>query len=380
MQIKTYRVKNMKQAKDAAVKELGPDVVMVSEKKVRQKGFSGFFKKRVLEVTFCVEESALPSVKKKAAFDTSFMQAQEIIAKQEESAPAVRHEELEARMDELASKLENFMDKFDIVKKGISYEYHEEVEALLTRLLDEQVKEELAHTLAKQTEKLMREKPGVKVTEILEHLLIEQFGRAEPILHKKFTQKVVLIIGPTGVGKTTTIGKLAAIFYKQSKNVGIINTDAFRIGAQGQLEEYANIMEAPFAGIYRPEELEEAMEVMADRDIIFVDTEGRRPGEESYKENLLKMIKILKPEDILLCLSATTSFASIKEMVDMYGFIDDYKVMVTKLDETKYRGTLLNISWYTNKPLAYVTTGQLVPDDIEIADIEKIVKEIINGN
>jgi flagellar biosynthesis protein FlhF len=79
----------------------------------------------------------------------------------------------------------------------------------------------------------------------------------------------------------------------------------------------------------------------------------------------------------MLCLAATTGFASIKEMVDTYGFVDDYKLLVTKLDETKYRGVLLNMSWYTQRPLAYVTTGQSVPDDIEVVDVESIVKQIV---
>jgi len=208
--------------------------------------------------------------------------------------------------------------------------------------------------------------------------MLELFGRSDPILHKKFTQKVILVLGPTGVGKTTTIVKLAADFsVKQKKNVGIINTDTYRIGAQEQLQTYADILGVPIQVVYHAHELEDAMENMSDRDIIFVDTAGKRPGDEQHKEDLLEIVRILKPEDTLLCLAATTSFSSIKEMVDTYGFVDDYRVMITKLDETKYRGSILNISWYTQKPLAYVTTGQDVPDDIEIADIESIVKQIV---
>ena len=118
---------------------------------------------------------------------------------------------------------------------------------------------------------------------------------------------------------------------------------------------------------------------MSDRDVVFIDTAGKRPGDEQHKEDILDIVRILKPEDILLCLAATTGFASIKEMVDTYGFVDEFRLLVTKLDETKYRGQLLNLCWYTQKPLAYVTTGQNVPDDIEIVNVESIAKQIIRN-
>jgi len=252
------------------------------------------------------------------------------------------------------------------------------VQKILGKLIEAQVREELAHSIAKQAEQMLRQQLGANAAEIFEHLLHEQFGRPQPILHKKFTQKIVLVLGPTGVGKTTTIVKLAADFaVKQKKNVGIINTDTYRIGAQEQLQTYADILGVPLQVVYHTHELESALESMSDRDIIFVDTAGKRPGDEEHKKDLLDITRILKPEDVLLCLAATTSFASIMEMVDTYGFVDNYRVLITKLDETKYRGSLLNISWYTQKPLAYVTTGQDVPNDIEVADIESIVKQII---
>jgi len=399
MQVKRYHAEDMKQAMDAAIRELGSDAVMIAQKKVRRKGFKGLFRKPILEVQFAFDPATIPSAKNKKAAQAFSLDA----ATQGGTQPPggalnlggsgdkgwghkgkaatvsnEQFEQLDKRMNSFESMLTDFLDKFAYVKRDITYDYPEEVQNLLGKLIEAQVREELAHTIAKQAEQMLKNQPGTNAAEVIEHLLLEQFGRSEPILHKKFTQKVILVLGPTGVGKTTSIVKLAADFsVKQKKNVGIINTDTYRIGAQEQLQTYADILGIPIQVVYHAHELEKAMENMSDRDIIFVDTAGKRPGDDQHKEDLLEIVRILKPEDVLLCLSATTSFSSVKEMVDTYGFIDDYRVMITKIDETKYRGSVLNISWYTQKPLAYVTTGQDVPDDIEIADVEALVKQIV---
>jgi len=390
MQVKRYHADNMKQAMDAAIRELGSDAVMLSSSKVRKKGLKNLFRKPILEVQFAYDPANVPSVKKLNSvftppgdMPTGGMAGEIGYGYKEHKGKAAavsseQFEKLDKRMNSFESMLTDFLDKFTYVKRDITYDYPEEIQDLLAKLIEAQVREELAHSLAKQAEQLLRQQPGTNVTEIIEHLLLEQLGRAEPILHKKFTQKVILVLGPTGVGKTTTIVKLAADFaVKQKKNVGIINTDTYRIGAQEQLQTYADILGIPIQVVYHPHELDDAMKNMSDRDLIFVDTAGKRPGDDQHREDLLDIVRILKPEDTLMCLAATTSFASIKEMVDTYGFVDNYRVMITKTDETKYRGSILNISWYTQKPLAYVTTGQDVPNDIEVADVEAIVKQIV---
>ena len=383
MLVKRYHANDMQQAMDTVIRELGSDAVILNSRKVRKKGFKNLFRKPVLEVMVAYDPANVPAVKKLGISTGALGGGEKIYKEQKFKSSSISDDHLERldkRIDSIDEMLSDFIEKFSFVKREVTYDYPEEVQELLVRMIENQVREELAHSLAKQAEQMLRKQPGTNAAEILEHLVLEQIGRPEPILHKKFTQKVILVLGPTGVGKTTTIVKLAADFsVKQKKKIGIINTDTFRIGAQEQLQTYADILGVPLQVVYWPDELENALESMSDRDIIFVDTAGKRPGDEQHKEDLLGIVRILKPEDILLCLAATTGFASIKEIVDTYGFVGDYRTLITKIDETKYRGPLLNISWYTQKPLAYVTTGQNVPDDIEVVDVEMLVKQIVRS-
>jgi len=383
MLVKRYHANDMQQAMDTVIKELGSDAVILNSRKVRKKGLKNLFRKPVMEVMVAYDPANVPAVKKINFSQNTYPAEKTSKDKEKESAIEASHSEqlerLDKRIDSIDEMLSGFIEKFSFVKRDITYDYPEDVQELLLKMINNQVREELAHSLAKETELLLRKQPGTSAAEVLEHLILEQIGKPAPILHKKFTQKVILVLGPTGVGKTTTIVKLAADFsVKQKKKTGIINTDTFRIGAQEQLQTYADIMGIPLQVVYRADELKEALDNMADRDVIFIDTAGKRPGDEQHKEDILDIVRILNPEDILLCLAATTGFASIKEMTDTYAFVDEYKLLITKLDETKFRGPLLNICWYTHKPLAYVTTGQNVPDDIEILDVESVAKQLIS--
>jgi len=385
MLVKKYHARDMQQAMETVRKELGSDAVILDSRKVRRKGLKHLFGKPVMEVMVAYDPAKIPAAKKlyQNSQPPGFA---DYITGQEKKEPEKKSKEqdsehlakLDERIDSIDGMLSEFVNKFSYVKREITYDYPEEIEEILLRMIENQVKEDLAHTLCKETEQMMRKTPGAPAIEVMEHLVLEMLGRPKPILHKKFTQKVILIFGPTGVGKTTSIVKLAAEFsVKQKKNVGIINTDTYRIGAQEQLMTYADILGIPLQVIYQTEDLRGALDTMSDRDIIFIDTAGKRPGDEQHKADILEIIRIANPEELILCVSSSTGFATIKEMIDAYDFVDDYSLLVTKLDETKYRGALLNICWYTQKPLAYITIGQNVPDDIEIVDVEAIARQIV---
>ena len=192
-----------------------------------------------------------------------------------------------------------------------------------------------------------------------------------------------LFLGPTGVGKTTTIAKVASRFkVDYGKKVAFLTADTYRIAAAEQLRTYANILDTPLTVIYSSEEMNAAIERVKDYDLVLVDTAGFSYKNEDQRKDMRNLIESLDDKyekDVYLVLSATTKYRDLMEIVDKYHEISDYKIIFTKLDETSSYGSLLNIRMYSGADVSYVTTGQNVPDDIEIFQSQKIVKQLLGG-
>ena len=379
MLVKRYHAKDMQKAMDQIIKELGSDAVILSSRKVREKGLKNLFKRKILEVMVAYDPVLIPGAKPPVT-------PPPVVRVPEISEEALRAAEiskdqfdrLDKRIDELGDVLSDFVAKFAMIKRDVTYDYPKEIEELFCDLIEGQVREELAHIVARETDAIWQKQPDTAALEVMEQVLTERLGTPMPILPKKFKQKIVLMLGPTGVGKTTSIVKLAADFaINQKKKVGIINTDTYRIAAQEQLKTYAEILDIPLSIVYEMDEIADEIAAMNDREIIFIDTAGKRPGDEGHTTDVKKVIELCDPEDILLCVPATVNFAALKEIVDSYDYLPGYRLLVTKLDETKYRGMILNLRWYAKRDLSYFTTGQNVPDDIEKIDIEMLAKEIL---
>jgi flagellar biosynthesis protein FlhF len=191
---------------------------------------------------------------------------------------------------------------------------------------------------------------------------------------------VAVFVGPTGVGKTTTIAKIAANFaLNHKKNVGFITADTYRIAAVEQLKTYAEILGMPVSVIYSPSEIRSAIIEFSDKDLILIDTAGRSHRNKSQFEELKTLVAASGANEAFLVLSATTSIGSCKEILKNYDFLKDYKLIFTKLDEVREAGIILNVKSHSKKSLSYLTTGQSVPDDIEVANIDKITKILLGS-
>ena len=282
---------------------------------------------------------------------------------------------LENKIDELSSSLSSLAGT--IRHSHDARSYSPDIEALLLSLLENETHEEFAHKLAREVSDIVK-KQQADPNEVMEQLLRQYIGQAEPIKLKRFKRTVVLLIGPTGVGKTTTLAKLAAIYsINHHAKVGVVTTDTYRIAAVEQLKTYAQILEIPLAIVYSPEEIGDALREHEDKDIVFVDTAGKSPSDRTHEEEVKDLIRHSDCDEVHLVLSATTSFTGLLNILNAYSFLSDFKLIITKLDETPTWGTLLNARFLSDRPISYTAIGQNVPDDIEVADVRKIVARLM---
>ena len=192
------------------------------------------------------------------------------------------------------------------------------------------------------------------------------------------TRKAVMLIGPTGVGKTTTIAKLAAQSVKAGKKTAIISLDTYRIGATEQIRIYARILGIPLAIAASPSEFRSSLIKFAEsRDVVFIDTAGRSPKDEAYIGDMSELCKTDVPLELHLLMSANTDDECMIEAFRSYRKLPIDYISFTKIDEAMRFGSLYNLLLTYQKPVAYLTTGQRVPGDIEHATVSRLAGLIV---
>ncbi len=260
----------------------------------------------------------------------------------------------------------------------------EELFDYYNQLIQSQVAEELASSMIKTLQTQIRPEHA-RQPEFVKLKLAEQIERllpsAGPIVRTKaIGPHVVALIGPTGVGKTTTIAKLAAnLMLREKRRVGLITLDTYRIAAIDQLRKYADILGSPLKVVGTAEETAAAVRSMHDCEFILIDTAGRSPNDALKLSELKGLLAAANPDEVHLVLSTTASEKCVELAISRFSEVRVDKIIFTKIDEAAHVGVVLNVIHKINKGLSYITTGQDVPDDIEVGQPKRLAQLILSG-
>lgn len=216
----------------------------------------------------------------------------------------------------------------------------------------------------------------------IKNIIMQLLSELIPVEKDYFSsikQKVLALVGPTGVGKTTTIAKIAAnLALKLQKKVCLISVDTFRIGAVEQLKTYSEIIDVPLYVASNPADLDEIINEVRHYDYILLDSMGRSQFDSEQIMELKKFLEVSPLVSVALVMSMSSNHIELYDIYDRYAKLMPNFVIFTKLDETRYFGPLVNIPLIKKIPIMLLSTGQNVPDDMEIPDGKKIAKMVLN--
>lgn len=405
MIVKKYTGKDETEAVMKAKDDLGSNAVVLNVRTMKQRGLAKVFKKDFVEITAALEEKDFaqnvnnnkPTFSRVSSEAIKKQQSQiNLLADDRADTNAPKQSEIiEKKLDSLHDMLRNQMvkeeetDRKDDVKPAVRPENNANFKSLkliYNKLLENEVSEKYANAIINDIENSMKKESNLdSILASVYQKIILKFGEPEAI-EDDDRRKIVFFIGPTGVGKTTTIAKLASDFkLTRSKNVAMITADTYRIAAVEQLNTYASILDVPVNVIYSPSEIVESIEELSDYQMIFVDTAGRSHKNTEQRDEIIEMISNVRNSDIdadiiiFLVMSVTTKYRDMVNICDAYKSLNSYRLLFTKLDETDSFGNILNIKLYTGAPISYTTCGQNVPDDIESVDVQKLAKSLLGG-
>lgn len=307
-------------------------------------------------------------------------------APQQQSAPlsvsvgTARSKPKEDMLLEEIKQMKEMMARLS-VKIGDEPLYPEEISKYRNRLLDHEIEEDLVERILRlaaedftaehspRTEAYAREMVHRQLKELLTSTTSKAIEKDTRIAH---------FVGPTGVGKTTTIAKLAAEqVLKYNRKVGFITSDTYRIAAVEQLKTYATILNVPLEVVFSPQELVKAFQQLQDRELIFMDTAGRNFRNPMYVSELNSLLQTRGKSETFLVMSLTSKYKDMKAITDNFAKFRLDKVLFTKMDETRTYGSVLNLLYDFPLQLSYMTNGQNVPDDILEADEEQLINRIL---
>ena len=403
MIIKKFQANTETEAIMLAKEELGKDAIVMNIKTITPRGIYKLFRKSVVEITAALDENISYKNNRPKVITSNPPQRKpllpDIIYDEEPSDKRLKKlgNEFATETSAIETKLNNLqimLEKQMIEKEKDSQEKTETkvmetnkniacIQLIYNQLISNEVDEKFANQIITEIEGNLKKDASMdNILASIYQKIILKLGQPKTIEIIGKTPKFVFFIGPTGVGKTTTIAKIASKFKVNEKaKVAFLTADTYRIAAVEQLRTYANILGIPLKVIYTEDEMKLAKDEFSDFDLVFVDTAGRSHRNKDQRDDIELLINTI-PEDereIYLVLSATTKYRDLVNITEAYSEIINYNLIFTKLDETSSIGNLFNIRMLTEAPLSYATFGQNVPDDISRVDAQNIAKQLLRG-
>ncbi len=386
MKIKRYMGKDTQEALLKVKMDLGNNAIILNTKKVRQKGIKKYFTSPMIEVMAAIDDTS--KIKEHELTKITTVADTANLPKNILSQKEGNFTELENKVNNIEKVLDKIMDAVNPENKNSRSHKDEEeklpqiFQLLYNNLIKNEVEQDIAKDIIAQVEKRSNPRDINDATLVMHSVISSLLGKSEPINFRTDGKPtVILFVGPTGVGKTTTLAKLAASFMlADNKEIGLITADTYRISAVEQLKTYAEILGIPISVAYSVSEIQDEINKYSDKDVILIDTAGCSYKDKQKFDELKKLIETCNADDVFLVLSTTASSRNLKDIIKNYSFIPNYKLIFTKVDETSAYGSILNTKCFSKKNLSYITNGQNVPDDIEIVNVDKLSKNLLGHN
>ncbi|MCK4257456.1 MAG: flagellar biosynthesis protein FlhF [Halanaerobiales bacterium] len=365
MRVKRYLGETMQDAIFKVKADLGAEAIILHTRKVKEGSFLGLFGKKMIEVVATVEEDREKEITREMRQELHILKDKIVKLEQdkrEEQPPraGAYYPQVAVSMNQLIfpGKVQKFADS--LTNNGVFPEVVTEIcQRAMVRLE--------VHQFHKEEE----------IYPVLVEEIASMIPSAKPIDLFR-SRKVLAFVGATGVGKTTTIAKLAALVALEGKKkVALITADTYRIAAVEQLKIYSDIINVPLRVIYSNEDLEKALNDLKACDLIFIDTAGRSQRNQSQMEQLKEFLSKELIDEVHLVISLNSSIDNITETIENFNQMYISSLILTKLDETRKVGIILNILANTDHEISYITFGQNVPEDLEKADSRKLAEMIL---
>ena len=394
MKLKKFIAPTLKEATEAMKEELGDSAIILHTKKNEATDEEGEnyevtvgidnnpyeINEKVIDNNKISDLATLDNLKKIAE---KFQSSREEKSSENKVSTDKNSDDLASLKNELDSVKDTLDEIADRLKSDRIPEMPKQLRDAFNLLVENEVNEGIARDLIFEVSGMMSFFENVEeavVLNILHKKISERIITAPPVKISDSNSKIITFVGTTGVGKTTTICKIAAVCkYFNHYNVAIISVDTYRLAAIDQLKIFTEIANIPLEVAYSIDELNEMIAKHQDKQIIFIDTVGRSPKQEEHIKEIKNFIQSTSSHEVHLILSATSSLSVMKETVKQFGQVMPNRLIISKIDEAVNYGNILNIIDYTKLPLSYFTTGQVIPDDIDAADKNKIAGLILKS-